>query len=100
MKKLVISLSAFLMLFIFGCQEQSEVTEPEYEFTEIAIPDNFKSDLKVFSGDVEIYEDDIIVPTRKGKDVYGKVRITFPANSHDCSVVKIELSNNIFQKQG
>jgi hypothetical protein len=47
MKKLIIiSFSTLLMLFVYSCNEQTEVTKPEFEYTEVAIPNHLKSTLK------------------------------------------------------
>ena len=35
-----------LGLFTWNCSEQNEITEPEYTFTEVAIPNHLKSTLK------------------------------------------------------
>ncbi len=99
MKKIsIISFIFVLGLFSWNCSQQTVVSEPEYEFTEVAIPDNLKSDLKV-AVETETFEDDIMLMTKEGKEVYGKVRLTFPVND-DYSVVKAELTNNIFQETG
>ena len=88
-----------LAMFAWNCNKQVEEVKPETEFTEIAIPNNFKSNLKSV-GNTKLYEDAITIVTKDGKEVYGKVRFTFPENNNDCSVVKIELSDNIFNETG
>jgi uncharacterized secreted protein with C-terminal beta-propeller domain len=98
MKKISIITMIFVLgLFTWNCSEQNEITEPEYTFTEVAIPDNFKTDLKT-SGDYEEFEDFIYVLGKNGEEVKGKLRIILPVNSTKCSFIRIEISDNILSE--
>ncbi|MCF6240619.1 MAG: hypothetical protein L3J74_04655 [Bacteroidales bacterium] len=95
MKKLsIFSLIFILGLFTWNCSQQTEVSEPEYEFTEVAIPDIYKSDLKQY-GEIEELEDFIYVIGKNGKEVKGKLRIVLPVDSKECQFISIELTKNI-----
>ncbi len=87
-----------LTLFIWSCNKQDEVVEPENNFTEITIPDDLKANLKTLNNEFEIVEDDITFSTQKGQEIYGKIRITFPTSGKDCTVLKIELSKNLLEE--
>ncbi len=97
MKKIsIISFIFVLGLFSWNCSQQTEVSEPEYEFTEVAIPDNLKSDLKSYT-EVDIVETEIKITTREGNVIYGKMRFTIPVGDEE-KLVNFEMTKNVFQK--
>ena len=99
MKKLIIlSLSLFLMFFVFSCNEQANVTEPELEFTEVAIPSHLKSTLKS-SAETIVDEIDVKVTTDDGRDVIGKMRFEVPVGDEE-TLVNFEMTTNLFQGTG
>ena len=95
----IITLIFVLGLFTWNCSKQTEVVESEYEFTEIEIPVKLKLNFKTFA-DVETFEDDIVFKTKAGKEVYGKIRISFYADQINCNVLKIELSKKLLEETG
>lgn len=97
MKKMsIISLMFVLGLFSWNCSQQNGVSEPEYEFTEVAIPDNLKSDLKSYT-EVHIEETEIKITTKEGNILYGKMRFTIPVGDEE-KLVSFEMIKNVFQE--
>jgi len=106
MKKLsIVSLSLFLMIFVFSCDKQNEVADlnSKLEFIDVTIPDTYKPDLKSTFKE-EILEDSITVLNKEGKEVKGKLRITLPktdgCETDGCKITKLEITKNILQETG
>jgi hypothetical protein len=99
MKKLsFVSLSVFLILFVWSCNEQTKITEPELEFTEVAIPSHLKSNMKA-STETVIVEKDVKLTTEEGKEIVGKMRFEIPVGDEE-TLVNFEMTANLFQGTG
>ena len=80
-----------------GCTEQPEVA-PDLSFSEVVIPDNYKSAISNGIGaptEFEVEEIDVKVITNEGKEIIGKLRFTMPVGDEE-TLIKFEMTNNIF----
>lgn len=96
MKNIILITIALITLGVFACSKET-VEEPEVKtaYIDVPIPNKYLSQ----SCDVECEttENDIIVTTKDGRQIEGKVRITSPIDNPDY-LIQFELSSNIFQE--
>ncbi len=98
-------LSALLIVtFVGACADQSDVAAPSFnEFTEVAIPDAYRSHLiqngRFSSDEVEIHEVDVKITREDGTEVIGKMRFTMPASGEE-TLVAFEMTSDLFDGTG
>lgn len=91
-----IIIESLICLSIFSCTKEEENTVKNLNYTEVNLPSSIKTSSKSESIGSEVVEAQIITLDENENEIIGSIRFTLPT-SDDESIIKLEISNNVFE---